>query len=401
MLYLYSIMATNWTPIVIVAVVVAALFAFFLGFKRGFTRTGWGAFIWAIVCLVWYVIVSNMDVKNDVGEFGGIILACGIIAAAFVVFGFIALLVRPKRKPYDVTYHFHKKTEEQEEALEVAARSQQYDLEYGQVENEDEEKEKKERKKERKGKGGPCLFNRILGGITSLVNFALVVVGIGLLAVVFLPVFTDIDLVSTLSLSKDSDLFLRTFTLDFLFIALMMAMGYGGYRAGFLRGVYGAITSCSALIAIAVGVAFPLMGGTLAQNMTEFFGGVFTGILPEKALEFLPNLGEIIGAIVVGLIALILTLIVLWLLSCLVKAMFKETRHSKPFRVVDGILGMVAMIALALALVAFVMAIVALVEYFGVDLGTAKLYTRDSLIGKDLFKAIRDGIASALDGIKG
>ncbi|MFQ7076804.1 MAG: hypothetical protein ACLRSW_02025 [Christensenellaceae bacterium] len=86
----------------------------------------------------------------------------------------------------------------------------------------------------------PCTFNRVLGGIVCIFNAALAIAA----AACILLVIFEVTPLKTGALKNVFDSaavaktwkYIHTYTLDFVMIGIVAAMGYGGYKTGVLRG---------------------------------------------------------------------------------------------------------------------------------------------------------------------
>lgn len=170
---LYSLMAMpawlteNAKGIAIAAVAVVALIAFIVGAVKGFTRLGWGALIWAGSCALFYALETKCHDANPLLKIGAVAkldpgvqsfvstlsIALLSILAALAVFGVVALVFRPKKRRKAAIKHID--------------------------EDEDEDIEDVEEEEERGGaQRGICAFNRVIGGLTAVVNAVLVLAAI-------------------------------------------------------------------------------------------------------------------------------------------------------------------------------------------------------------------------------
>lgn len=385
--------ATGSMIIAIASCVVLAIIVFMIGYSRGFTRTGWGAFIWAIVCTVWYFIVRGND--NFIMSLS---MAAIMTVAGFIIFGILSAILRRKRKVIEVPYNVFEKAE--------YGPSKPVDLNEMAVyqgEPEDEEAKKVDKTKffedERGFTDKPKLVNRIFGGFIAVINFFLVVSGLAYLAVAVLPGFTGINMEEVLSNVGLQKLYpsMQSYGVDFALIALMMGMAYGGYRAGFFRGLFGFVRAISSFVALGFAIFFPLSGSVVATNMNGFFTNVCASFIPASATEFVPSLNSILGGIFTGICIFIISLIVLWLLCSLFKALVKQTRHSKMFKTIDSFVGAVIMVLLAVLLVAFIVLILGCVQYFGASFNLNLIYTEDSRLISGFFSLFEESLLPILD----
>ena len=410
---LLALSAQDKKFILIASLIVLVVISFVVGFSRGFTRTGWGAFIWGCACVGWYFLVEKVDGskifktlgKEEAEFFFALISAVGVILVSFILFGSLSAIVRPKKKHSVVSYNVYKHNGQNppKQAVSLPRLDCVYNYEY-----EDEEAHKREKRQKienynnekalkkniKKAKGTPSAFNRILGGLISSVNFTLVLAGIGCLVAVILPAFVKWDvegLVSSVGLKKAYPT-IMAYGLDFALIAMMMGMAYGGYKAGFFRGLFGFIMTYSTIGALIFAIAFPFIGGTFAHNVIGYFAGLSAKIMPDRVVNLVPKINMLCGTIITCICSFVVALVGLWIILSLLKLALKGACHSKAFRVVDGCFGVIVMLIFATLLIILVVSGLKMAEHFSVDFHLERFYSKGSKLLKGFFTFFHERI---------
>lgn len=400
---------TTQSLVVIIAVFVVALIAFIIGFARGFRRTGWGAFVWALTAAGWLFFETKFSHLNplapsetDSSAFGGLKASlfslCVFIAIAFLLFGILAGICRPKKKNYDTVIHQYYQHNEQK-FVGTYEETEKYD---------DEEQEKEDKKRGGKGfkkpfkvkKNKPRFFNRLLGGVISLLNCALVVCGLAAVALVVLPVFgVKLDAVYDVSVVAKLKTLIEKHALDVLFAAVLMGMAYGGWRAGLLRGLRNLLQSIGTIVCIVGGFALPFLNIKFVLNMNDFFAtGIGHFVKDDSLLE---SAVPVLGQLASGLLLAILSAIALALVCKLLQVLARNTRRSGPWRFVDGVCGIVTMTALGILLLAFIFVVLSMLEYFGLNLHLDAFASQESCLSGDFIEFIKTTTVDILDKFRG
>ena len=392
---LYSLMAMpawlteNAKGIAIAAVAVVALMAFIVGAVKGFTRLGWGALIWAGSCALFYALETKCHDANPLLKIGAVAkldpgvqsfastlsIALLSILAALAVFGVVALVFRPKKRRKAAIKHID--------------------------EDEDEDIEDVEEEEERGGaRRGICAFNRVIGGLTAVVNAVLVLAAIACTALLIFNV-TPLRYGSLQSVYENGFVekvwdFVQKYTLDFLFVAVMAAVGYGGYRTGIIGGFRSVFLTLGYIAA--VGLAFYLPFSKVAANkewlsfigkLSDYFGALIGKALPE-------SVAGVLGKVACGLVLCIGFCIVVALLGLLLKLLAKAVKRVPVLRFVDGILSTIVMLALGAIICALIAALLYILEHFGV-FESSSLFESSSPLMRGLYDTFDEYLRPLLE----
>ena len=399
---LYSLLAINAADFAVYGAIAAvAILAFVIGYVRGFTRTGWGAFAWAVIVSGWLLFETKIrkdgELFNMSGWTASVLLLAIFIAVVFLLFGILAGLLRPKKKNYDTIiqqYYQHK----EEKFVGTYEETEKYD---------DEEQEAEDKKRGGKGfkkpfkvkKQKPRFINRLFGGLISLLNCVIVIAALAAVFLSVAPVYgVEVEDVYSVAILKKCRPFIERHALDLLLSAVIAGMAYGGWRAGFLRGFRGFLQSIGAFVSIVGGFALPFLKVGFVVNMNEFFAEGIGHFVKEGSMieQFVPVLGQLAS----GLLLAILLAVVFALLCKLLQVLARNTRRSGPVRFIDGVLGIVAMAVLSVALLAFIFAVLTLLEYFGLNLKLDGLINEKSFFSGDFIHSIKDGLTKLLDNFR-
>ena len=388
----------NANPWVIYAVVgVIALIPFGFGFAKGFRKLHWGCWIWGGTAVGYYFLRNFLlgfePVQNILASMEGldpvvvssafdIVLALALVLAVMIVVGLFGVIVRPRTKEL---------TDYEKEVEEYDDDKKWEDL------DEDEIRQKKLQK------GKPCFFNRLIGGIFNLVNFAVVVVAI--VAVVALVLKITPLATGVLQPVFENEFFamiwdfIYVYTLDLLIIGFIIALGYSGYKAGVACGAYALLAPVGGL---AVGIfSFwlpfsPLvLGGPL--EFLDFFAAAIMNALPEMIPV---NIAVIIARLAIGLIVCILLGIVYKLITMGIKALVNKSLRKPFWCFIDGIIGTLVRLVLSVVIVAVFAMLAYTLHYFAV-IDVSALTSVESPLFGGLFKIFELYLAPTFQSIIG
>lgn len=392
---IYSLMAMpaflteNAKAIAIAGVALVVLVAFVVGAVKGFTRLGWGALIWAGSCALFYALEVNCHDANPVLKLGVVAkldpgvqsfastlsIALLSILAALAAFGVVALVFRPKKRRRAAIRH----TDEDEDE---------------DIEDEEEGEEHGEAQK------GICVFNRIMGGLTAVVNTVLVLAAVACTALVIFNV-TPLRYGALQSVYENGFIekvwdFVQKYTLDFLFVAIMAAIGYGGYRTGIIGGFRSVFLTLGYIAAIALAFWLPFSKTAADKEWLSFIGKLsdYFGALIGKALP--ESVSVILGKVVCGLVLCIGFCIVVALVGLLLKLVAKAVRRVPVLRFADGILSTIVMLALGAVVCALIAAILYILEHFGI-FESSSLFESSSPLMRGLYDTFDEYLRPLLE----
>ncbi len=405
---LYSLLAVNTANFAVYGAIAAvAILAFVIGYVRGFTRTGWGAFVWALTALGWLFFERKFHKINPLASNGGgrglndlfasVLSLSVFILVAFLLFGILAGFLRPKKKNYDTVIHQYYQHSE-EKFVGTYEETEKYD---------DEEQEAEDKKRGGKGfkkpfkvkKQKPRFINRLFGGLISLVNCAIVFVALAAVLLVVLPVFgVGVEDVYSVAILKKCRKLIETHALDLLFSAVIMGMAYGGWRAGLLRGLRGFLQSIGVFVAVVGGFTLPFLKLGFVVNMNEFFADGIGHFV--KAGSFIEQFVPVLGQLASGLLLAIVFAITLALVCKLLQVLARNTRRSGPVRFIDGVLGVIVMIGLAVLLLVFIFFVLSMFEYFGVKLNLDAFANDETCLSGEFILHVKELVTDLFDNFR-
>ena len=399
------------TVLIIVGAVIGVI-AFIVGMVKAFSRLSWGALMWGIVASVWLTVETGskdnhpfLGMVKGVKLFEGapqflasLILILVISVAVFVLFWIFALLLRPNvRKESVVNNYIYKNGDDEYDPYAGTMCANKGVAEgYEQVEDESEEEFKKKNKTKRTK---PNWVDRAFGGVFALVEALLVyagVVSVLLLIAKFTPMSKTFSDVYTGILAEDGKVwnFVQSYAMDLFFVAVIMGIAYGGFKAGFLIGVKKTVSGLGTLLAFALACALPFMGMPLANELNGFFSRF---VVNNIKVEMIKNYADIVGKIFCGILLFIIILIAVKLFAFLLGIVLKGREASGLFKTVDGIFGFVVSIAIALVIIFLLCALFYVLEYTGAEFKFSSVIGKDSKITKGFYAWVEDTLKPILD----
>lgn len=367
--YAYSILATAEVvakiPLIVLICCGAVLFlAFIIGCKKGFRRISWGGLFWLITAVGFLLANTFLNKKNPLYSLfnrhfrsgSAAFLSCVSIAfsvTAFVLllYGGLSLLLRPKTKW-------------------VKSREVEYD-DYGfeyEVDDEDEETEEEQRGKKllKKGYGKPCVFSRIVGGFTCVLNTAVV------LAVVLAPCLLLVNatslrygLAGNIFRAKSAGYGLKVATayfIDFLAIGLMFGVAYYGYKIGFINSLRVLFVYLGGLAIIALCFALPFTGYAQKWAFLRTLVARCSGL----GLKISSRFGGTLGKLLAGFLSAGVCIALLVLLDFALRKLDGVIFRAKCMRIVDGVFAALVWLAVGTTLVAVGLAVAYTLQEAGI-----------------------------------
>ena len=191
---------------------------------------------------------------------------------------------------------------------------------------------------------------------------------------------------------------MRTYTLDFILIALIVMIVVKGYKVGIVYGVR-SIGVFVAYVAAVVG-AFYLPFSPLTQE-----GGLlaFITALGEKVAAILPDMipvgvTMIAFKVIVGLVLAIVLCLIVKLLAWLLDKLLELVDNVSVLTVIDGVIGAIVFMAIAAAVVVILSVVLYLLEYYGLFRGS-QLFTSNSPLLGGLYELFDELLRPVLEEI--
>ena len=334
MLYLNSLMAEQMAidsliPWILVGVCgLVLVIALIVGLVKGFRRIGFGGLTLGVACAGYLTIQLLLGDANPVkaivlpetlsapvqGLIHSAITAVACILISLIVFGLLALAVRPAEKAVNRQYIVggNRKAEDEEDEDDDWDDDGYFDP--------------RSLKKQIKRQDSPCFFNRLLGGIFGVINTAVIlafVVGT-LLLIGYVTPFKDTFLKATYETEWVAFAFtyVQSYAVDFLIIAILMGAIANGYKSGIFEGVRALILRIGYLAAF-VGGVYLAFSPLALEGQPLFFLNNFVVMIVTPLSEAVPIVPYDIAAVVsraivgvaLGLVLDIVVFIIGWLLG--------------------------------------------------------------------------------------
>lgn len=400
---LLALSSENLVPYAVLGgLALVLLIAFFVGLKQGFSGLKRKPLSWAFGCAVFAVLelFCHEMVANALpmeGALKGLLVTVAFLAVAlllrFIVFAGMEKL-------------FANKFESQ---LAKAESVRVEEMATGEFVAFDENRLQKHIPYD--GKEKPCAINRFFGGIFSIV---IVLIVLGFIASIALVVLNITPFKESLSVLYENEVFvkifgyLRTYTLDFLLIALLVGVicngyksgGFSVFRTGMIFAVY-AVAMVGSFYApfspwIAEGQPLHFLG-----QVIDYLGGMVVGFIPADMPIAIPE-GVVFGAVkvVLGLVLCIVLSLLAKMVAWLLNKMQDSVDESDSACVIDGIFGSIIYFFFGVLLVGLVCAVLYLLRYYGVY-DTGVFFTESSPIVNGFFGVFEELLKPYLESLGG
>jgi hypothetical protein len=305
----------------IVLAVLLVVIAFFVGFKKGIRRMGWKGLTWLLSGGL-FLLLRGVVLK-DADDIITIVLAVGSVVVTMILYNVASVVFRPKMK--------------WKRLKNFELRNKADDLEYEADYSEYDSMVARDYVAINQGMK-PGFLERVFGGVTAIINLFVFIVAVALAAVTFINM-SQVDLGL-----GDLNKFLGIGT-DFVLIGFMTVLGCVGFDRGFFCGLRWIFVTFGSLIALggAMAVAFLFTGeGKPLYDIYNTVNGFFAGTLLD--------MNGLVAKVVLGGVLFIPMLIVIALLNYILGMAARGIRSTKPTRLVDGLIGTIILIAIAVVL---------------------------------------------------
>ncbi len=341
----------------IIAAAVVLVFAFLVGFCKGYRRisrnniykiiAGCG-FVFAYKYLYSKNLLEKvLKGKSEVLVSGlwAIALAVGCALVALLVYGAFNALFTPK-------------TEYQKEYITV-----ENGIEYDDEDFMEEPVVKKHKVKKLRYK--PSLTGRLFGGLFCVLNFAL---GLAMLAAVAVVVLNCTKLATgslnslySMDLLQKAMKVLLPYTFDVLSVGIIFGFGYLGYKNGFVGSIWLVLKWFGLIAVLALCFAAPFLGKVASIKLVEMLIEKMTGLVDG----FAGKASKIVGKIAAGAVLAIAMTVVMLLVRLMFKSLANLIDDLPVFRTVDGVLATVVYALVGVLVCALVYAVLYGVGYCG------------------------------------
>lgn len=295
-------------PIAIVVIAALVAVAFFVGFSKGMRRISWKGITWVVACAVFYVLVKVVKLQLNIVvmdiNLDNVVFGVASAAVGMLFYGVVSRVFRPRMKWKRLKNFELRNTRN---TLEYEADYSEYDSmvtrDYVAISHGIK----------------PGFIGRVLGGLFSIVNMVVVILGLGLAAVTFLGMMGQMS----------GDMF--AIGTDCALIGLIIVLGCSGFDKGYRLGFFGAIrwifVTFGVLLALGAGAAVGFL------NIVK---------LPENIVTMLEDTLKLTGIyqqIAITLVVFVVMLIVVSLISYILGILMRAMRSGTGGRVFDGCFG--------------------------------------------------------------
>lgn len=367
--------------IVFGACALLALIVFCIGCKKGFSNLSLRPFSWAFGCTGFLFLelflhdkcfIAGMlgDADPAIVHFASTITWLVVaLVARWVIFGGLYALIKCSQKA-KLAKATALNRAEKEGAEEILA---------------DENKEYKPLPLTGKIKPGP--LNRLFGGIFCLANVFIVLGAVVAFAMVVLsvtPLYDKVNWLYTGDMEK-TWAYLRTWTMDFLMIALLCMIVVKGYKEGLLNGVRTLGITLLKLAAIVFGLALPFLpmaaeGGAL--GFLSVGATKLAELIPlQGALAMLATVLPIVFKVIFGIVIAIVLNLVAKLIGWLLGKLLDVVDNVDVLWRIDGVIGAIVYAVIAIAVVAAIGVILYALEYYGVFVASQLFSAKSPIMG--------------------
>lgn len=373
---LHTLLAIEPKQILTIALIacgVILLIAFFIGCKKGFCKIGWGGLTWTVAAIAAIVVCKKLSGANNpltkIGALSGkavlsdALLAIAAIAAsvlaALLLNAIASLIFRPRKK-------------KEEDDIEDIYFSEK----------------------------GVNIIDRLVGGIVCVLNTALILAGILLIALV---VANITPLKNTLSAVYENGVVAKVmdqakiYAMDVLSVGVVILIARAGYRSGALGSLRTLLITFGGLLITVLGFGLPFLAPDAAVISTVV--QKCTGLIEAPVSKVSAALVPIAGKLISGVVLVVILMIVYMLLNFILKIFSRAVKSSKPFRVVDGTLACLLYLVIGAAVVTVFWALLYALEYCGLY-GFSGLFTTESPFVNSVYELCAEYIAPHLEKIK-
>ncbi len=343
---LQMLLASKWMEklpligIILVALIVLGIFI--SGMRKGLIGAGKGGIIWAITgvgFVVLYKFIPNP--LKALGTHSKTIWGMALIVAivVFVLLACVAFraLFAPKRPR--VAARGSKEVVEGEEEYELD------DVIAGRYRNSPSQKTKYEIERET----SPGILARFLGGVTALINVAIIlaiVAAVALLVVDMVTVGKTIEQIISGQLGKLLAKYIIPYIFDFLAVCIILIVARRGFSVGTIGFTRILFLKVGILAAVVVGLAAPFIkainGIKVVSVLIDRFALLF------KNVKVIPN--GLLAQLTTGVLFAIIGTIVMVIINLILKKLMELIEDTTVLRIIDGVLATFIYLALGIAL---------------------------------------------------
>ncbi len=341
---LQMLLASKWMeklPIIgVILVALIVLCIFISGMRKGLIGAGKGGVIWAITGVgfaLLYKFIPNPLKK--LGTHGKTIwgMALIVVIVVFVLLACVAFraLFAPKRQRVTRV----KETDEGEEEYELD------DVIAGRYGNRAPQKTKYEIERET----SPGILARFLGGVTALINVAIILAIVAAVALLVVDVVTVNKTIEQIISGQPGKLlakYIMPYVFDFLAVCIILIVARRGFSVGTIGFTRILFLKVGILAAVVVGLVAPFIKPLNDVKLVSEL--IDRAALLFKKVEVIP--GSVLGKITVGVLFAIIGTIVMVIINLILKKLMELIENTTVLRVIDGALATLIYLALGIVL---------------------------------------------------
>ncbi len=327
------------------AVGVILLIVFIVGMCKGFFRVSKGGIVWAITGVGFIALykfmpnllestLSKTALKAHTQVVWGAALLVSLVVVMLLSRAILGMIFKPKAKAKAET-----KTES----------SEGYEYQLDDVV--EEHYAEKPTKYEIKRRTAPGILSRLGGGVTALLNLAVVlamVAAIGLFVINAFKIKGGVEGLIGGDLAEVLNTYLLPYVLDFLIVCIVLFVGKRGFYTGTIGLTRILLMKVGILAAIGFGLAAPFIGAvnriSIIATLIERCAGLYA-----KVSFVSPAL---LGKVTLGVLFAIVGVLAVVLLNLLLKVLIEWVESTTVLRIIDGIFATLIYLVLALGICA-------------------------------------------------
>ena len=356
-------------PAGIIAAVALIVIAFFVGFKKGIRRMGWKGLTWFLTGGLFLALQGAIAKDSAIMT---VAVAVGCVVVGMIAYNAATAWFRPRMK--------------WKRLKNFEVRNQGADLEYEADYSEYDSMLAKDYVAINHGIK-PGFIERILGGVTAIINLFVVILAIALTAVTFVNMS---QLYGSIAVLADFKTYLSIGT-DFVIVGFMTVLGCIGFDRGFFCGLRWIFVTFGSLIALGMGMGAAFLFGDKITSMI--------GIDIAKFFSAFGSIADILANVVLGAIIFIPALIVVAILNYILGMAARAIRSTRPTRLVDGLIGTIIMIAIAVVLTAIIIGVCYILETKGIFFTNVTDYLAGTKLGDAILELWAEYAQPTVDGL--
>ncbi len=367
--------------------------AFVMGFFKGFRRVSWSGLIWFTASVVFIVISKVASLTPSSGittAITALAIAVACVMAVMGVYACLAGLIRPKIRW--VKDDVNGDTSLAEYGLE-------FEPEYADYDGEDDWKPYGKRL-QKTGFLPPSFFARLIGGITGIINAAMMVFSVTGLLIFGLEIAgihsETLNSILTHESMKPLIDFTNSYILDVIVIGAIFLLAKRGMNKGFAH-------SCTSTGLWIVGLGLcgvcmwlPFSVFAKAESGVFLHFAEFVNRCLVAGMSISAPFGAILGKLLAGFILVAIAIAVLALLHFGMKKLCKVIENIKVMKIADRCVACLVYAVIGVVVCIIIFAVLACLEYFGI-FAVSGLFGEKAVLSKTVFDTVLQEVGMLLN----